>query len=288
MTHSVGSPTVAQLPEVAPARTRHYLMCPPEWFGVAYRINPWMHPGRPVHMGRAMAQWQQLRTLLEAGGHRVDVVDPVHGLPDMVFAANSAVVVGDRALAAHMAFPERRGEERPYRQWLSEHGVSDLRVAEHPFEGEGDVAFADGVALAGYGQRSAFESHIELAEVVDRDVVSLELVDPRWYHLDMALAALDERTIAYYPEAFGSESRRLLAWRWPDAVRATRADAMAFGLNLVSDGHRVLVPRRAHQLIRVLRSSGYDVVPVDVSELHRAGGSAKCCVLELHPPRAVG
>jgi N-dimethylarginine dimethylaminohydrolase len=258
-------------------------MCPPEAFDVVYRINPWMHPERPVHARRAMAQWAQLRATLERMGHRVDLIDPIEGQPDMVFAANAAVVVGHRALASRMAMPERRGEEPAFQRWLAEQGVTDLRVAKHPFEGQGDVVLLDGVALAGHGRRTAIEAHRELAEIVDRDVISLELVDPRWYHLDLALAALDDGSIAYYPGAFSPEGRRLLAWRWPDAVQASHADASAFGLNLVSDGRRVVVPRRAHRLIRQLRTRGFDVVPVDMSELHRAGGSAKCCVLELHP-----
>lgn len=267
---------------------RHYLMCPPVAFDVVYRINPWMHPERPVHTRRAMAQWEHLRRGLEALGHRVDLIEPVPGQPDMVFAANAAIVVGERALAARMANAERRGEEEAFQRWLAGHGVTDLRVATHPFEGEGDVVLVDSVALAGHGQRTVIEAHRELAQVVAREVISLELVDPRWYHLDMALVALDEETIAYYPDAFSAQSRRLLAQRWPDAVRVRTADALTFGLNLISDGRRAIVPRRARQLIGELRMRGYHVLPVDVSELHRAGGSAKCCVLELHPAPASG
>jgi N-dimethylarginine dimethylaminohydrolase len=278
----VSTVAAAAAEDMAPP-ARHYLMCPPEAFDVVYRINPWMHPERPVHPRRAMAQWAQLRRALEALGHRVDLIDPIPGQPDMVFAANAAVVVGGRALASHMAMPERRGEEPAYQRWLAEHGVTDLRVATHPFEGEGDVVLVDGVALAGHGPRTAIESHRELAEVVERDVISLELVDPRWYHLDLALAALDDHTIVYHPPAFSPQSRRLLAQRWPDALHASHADASTFGLNLVADGRRALVPRRAHRLIFELRTRGYDVVPVDLSEIHHSGGSAKCCVLELHP-----
>jgi N-dimethylarginine dimethylaminohydrolase len=257
-------------------------MCPPNGFTVAYRINPWMHPDRPVDPDRAMAQWEQLRGTLESLGHRIEVIEPSSGLPDMVFAANAAVVIGRAAVASHMAVTQRRGEELPYRRWLAAHGIDDLRVAEHLFEGEGDVVLVDGGALAGTGFRTTRAAHGELAAAFGLCVSTLHLVDARWYHLDMALVALDQHTIAYYPEAFRADTRRLLARRFPDAVLATRADALAFGLNAITDGHHVVIPHQARELVREVARRGYQPVPVDVSEFHRAGGSAKCCVLELH------
>lgn len=263
-------------------RPRRYLMCLPHSFTVAYRINPWMHPEREVDTDRACAQWQHLHDTLEALGHRVEVVEPHAGLPDMVFAANAAVVVGDRALASRMAVTPRRGEELHYRRWLGAHGIADLRIARHPYEGEGDVVLVDGGALAGTGFRTTRAAHHELAATFRLPVTTLHLVDPRWYHLDMALVALDDHTIAYYPDAFRADSSRLLARRFPDAIVATEADALAFGLNAISDGHHVVVPDQAGALIDALAGRGYEPIPIDVSEFHRAGGSAKCCVLELH------
>jgi N-dimethylarginine dimethylaminohydrolase len=257
-------------------------MCPPRSFTVAYRINPWMHPERGVDTERARAQWQHLHDILESLDHEVEVVEPQPGLPDMVFAANAAVVIGQRALASRMAVRLRRGEELHYRRWLGTHGIDDLRIARHPCEGEGDFVLVDGGALAGTGFRTSRAAHDEFAATFRLPVTTLHLVDPRWYHLDMALVALDEQSIAYYPEAFRTDSRRLLAQRFPDAIVATRADALAFGLNAISDGHHVVVPHQACDLIAALAERGYEPMPVDMSEFHRAGGSAKCCVLELH------
>jgi N-dimethylarginine dimethylaminohydrolase len=266
---------------------RRYLMCRPDEFDVVYRINPWMHPGQAVDARRATTQWQALRDTLESLGHDVQVIEPAPGLPDMVFAANAAVVIGDRAVAARMAVAQRRGEERFYRRWLASHGIADLRIASHLSEGEGDFVRVDGSALAGAGFRTTHAAHRELAAAFGLDVTTLHLADARWYHLDMALVALDDRIIAYYPGAFRPWSQRLLAERFPDAILATSDDALAFGLNAISDGRHVLIPHGARDLARAIAAKGYDVIPVNVSEFHRAGGSAKCCVLELHPPRAL-
>ena len=139
--------------------------------------------------------------------------------------------------------------------------------------------------LAGYGFRTSLRAHQEIARLTGRPVISLELVDPRYYHLDVALTVLDDRRdhIAYYPAAFSAASRRRLARLFPDAVIATEQDAYAFGLNGVSDGRHVFLPTGAPGLTRALHEAGYRPVPVDLSELIKAGGSVKCCTQEIRP-----
>jgi arginine dihydrolase len=264
------------------ASPRDYLMCPPRHFDVVYRINPWMHPRRPVDRARAERQWTELRSVLESLGHHVEVIDPQPGLPDMVFAANSALVIGNRAIAASMAVKQRRAEESLYRSWLAAHGL-DVHVACSPNEGEGDFVLVGNRLLAGTGFRTTPAAHEEAADVFGIEVDTLHLTDPRWYHLDTALFALDDHNVAYYPGAFGRGSRHLIADLFPDAVVATKHDALEFGLNAISDGHHVVLPQGAKHLAAELRDRGFAPIPVDMSELHRAGGSAKCCVLELHP-----
>lgn len=260
---------------------RRYLMCPPRYFDVAYRINPWMHPGKRIDAALALEQWERLRSVVEDLGHRVETIGPRPNLPDMVFAANGAVVVGNRAIASKMAAAERRGEERHYRDWLATHGI-DVRAASYPCEGEGDFVLVGDGFLAGTGFRTAVAAHHEVADALGLPVTTLHLVDPRWYHLDMALFGLGGGNIAYYPGAFAPQSQLVLENHFPDAVIATEADALAFGLNALCDGHRIVIPYGAVLLADELAARGYEMIRVDVSELHRAGGSVKCCILELH------
>ena len=269
-------------PAAAHARSRRYLMCPPRFFDVVYRINPWMHPGVPCDRALAVQQWGALRAVLENLGHEVQVAEAVPGQPDMVFAANSAVAIGDRVLTARMATAERRGEEAPYCRWFASQGFEGVRHARFANEGEGDFVVVAGRLLAGWGFRTDVRAHAEVAAWFGMPVTSLRLVDARRYHLDLALAALDADTIVYSPSAFDPASRAELARQFPDALLARHPDACGFGMNVVSDGTHVLLPASAPGLAAQLREHGYEPVPVDVSELEKAGGSVKCCVLELH------
>jgi N-dimethylarginine dimethylaminohydrolase len=278
------------------ARLRHYLMCPPTYFDVAYSINPWMDPTRPVDRILALRQWSGLVDAYRATGHRVDLLEPLPGMPDMVFAANGATVVDGRALAARFANPQRDAEATVHAAWHQHSGV--LRQAQdgggqvqQPIavnEAEGDFAVLSKRILAGHGFRTTREAHGELASLTGREVISLQLVDPRLFHLDLALAVLDDQRdhITYYPDAFSPESRRLLGTLFPDALIANEHDTYAFGLNAVSDGLHVFIPSGARQLRDELAASGYWPISVDLSELIKGGGSVKCCTQEIRPALA--
>ena len=261
---------------------RRYLMCPPTHFDVVYVINPWMDTQVPVDLPTAMEQWSGLRAAYEAHGHTVELVEPGPGLPDMVYAANSALVLDGIAYLARFHFPQRRGEEDRYARLFEEHGVRVHR-ARHVHEGEGDFAVAGDVILAGTGFRTDRAAHTEVARLFDREVVSLELVDPRFYHLDTALFVLDADRIAYHPGAFSDRSRRELERRYPDAIVADEVDALAFGCNATADGYHVFLPAAAKGLAKRVADAGFAPVPVELTELLRGGGSVKCCTLELRP-----
>lgn len=258
-------------------------MCPPEHFEVSYSINPWMEPDKPTDAPLALVQWDRLRTRLVSLGHRVDVVPPRPGLPDMVFAANAATVIDGRVLAARYRHPQRSGEEPAYQAWFAEHGYP-VRQAGFVNEGEGDMLPTGARILAGTGFRTDHRAHAEAADHFGLPVVTLHLVDPYFYHLDTALAVLDHEEIMYYPGAFSPDSQAVLRELYPDAILVDEADAAVFGLNAISDGEHVLLPQSAVHLTESLRAAGFTPIAVDLSELLKAGGAAKCCALELREP----
>lgn len=259
---------------------RRYLLCRPTHFEVAYAINPWMDPSKPVDREVALAQWEELRSTYLRLGHRVHVVEGVAGLPDMVFAANAALVIDGKALRARFRNAERAPESAIFAASLRDL-LSESHEPAHVNEGEGDFLAAGELILAGTGFRTEPAAHREAQEYFGRPVVSLQLTDPRYYHLDTALAVLDGSTIAYYPPAFSPGSRRALRRLFPDAIEASDHDAETFGLNAVSDGYHVLLSAEATDLAGALRERGYEPVPVNLSEFRKAGGGAKCCTLEI-------
>src|SRR3984885_8011855 len=264
------------------ARIRHYVMTPPRFFAVDYAINPWMDTTTPVDAAVAVAQWESLRDTYRQLGHIVDVVEPVPGLPDMVYAANGGLILDGTAIVARFKYPQRQQESIAYAQWMKSHGYTTVQT-QYINEGQGDLLPVGEMILAGTGFRTDPRAHSEIADIFGRRVVSLQLVDPRFYHLDTALAVLDDTTIAYYPPAFSYVSRAHLATLFPDAMVVDSADAYAFGLNAVSDGRHVVHPVAAVGFAEQLAAAGFEPIGIDLSELLKGGGSIKCCTLEVYP-----
>jgi N-dimethylarginine dimethylaminohydrolase len=257
-------------------------MTAPAYFAVEYAINPWMDTSTPVDTASAMTQWENLLTTYLRFGHTVDLVPPVAGLPDMVYAANGGLLVNGTAIVAHFKHAQRAGEAVAYADWMRGGGHTPV-YTRHINEGQGDLLVVGGIVLAGTGFRTDVRAHAEIAEMVRMPVVSLELVDPRFYHLDTALAVLDDTTIAYYPPAFSDQARGQIEELFPDAIVVGSADAYVLGLNAVSDGLHVVHPAAATGFAGQLYNAGFEPVGVDLSELLRGGGSVKCCTLEVYP-----
>ncbi|MFF0909532.1 dimethylargininase [Microbacterium enclense] len=268
---------------------RRYLMCRPEHFTVSYSINPWMEPSRPTDTNLALKQWQSLYDTYVELGHEIELIDPLEGLPDMVYTANGGFVIDGVAYGPKFRFRERAAEAPAFIDWFAANGFEVAEPVEVN-EGEGDFLLVGDTILAGTGFRSTGDSHREVGEVFSREVVSLTLTDPRFYHLDTAIAVLDpvegpggveSANIAYLPTAFDERSQAILRERYPEAIRVSDADGSVFGLNSASDGKNVIISPRAVGFEAQLRERGYTPVMVDLSELLLGGGGIKCCTLEL-------
>jgi len=279
--------TMTQPSASAPERVatrRTVLMCRPDFFTVSYRINPWMHPEDPTDTSLAVTQWETLYAKYLELGYDVQLIDGLEGLPDMVYAANGGFVLDGIAYGAKFQYPERQPEGPAYMEWFAANGFT---VAEpvSTNEGEGDFLLVGDTIYAGTGFRSDAASHDELRRIYNREVVTLTLVDPSFYHLDTAFAVLDSNggpgSVAFLPKAFDAESLDILDSRFPDAIHVNDADAAVLGLNSFSDGKNVIIASRATDFERQLRERGFTPHGVDLSELLLGGGGVKCCTLEL-------
>ena len=260
--------------------SRSLLMCPPDYYGIEYEINPWMDVRRPADAERAGGQWQALYDLLRSLGVHVELVEPVKGLPDLVFTANAGIVADRRFIASRFLHPERQREQPTWEAWFRARGYRIETLPEKAcFEGEGDALWFGTTMFAGYRIRSDIRSHQALATIVGHEVLSLELVDERFYHLDTCFCPLDERRALYYPPAFDDYGRRVIAQFVPDPVAVDDADAARFGCNAIVVGRDVILQSGCAALERSLRGLGFSPHAVDLSEFHKAGGSAKCLAL---------
>jgi N-dimethylarginine dimethylaminohydrolase len=260
---------------------RRYLMCRPTYFDVVYVINPWMNTTVRPDPEAVLSEWKYIHDVFVDLGHQVELIEPQPGLPDMVFAANAAVVSDGTVLIANFRVAERRAETGAYYDWFTARDWPNVRQAKCINEGQGDFLTVGRRIIAGSGFRSELASSEEVADYFSRPVVSVSLVDPRFYHLDTALSVLDDTTIMYYPGAFAPESQEILRAEFPDAITVTESDATMFGLNAVSDGRHVVLSSRARRLQAVLTEAGYEPIGVDITELLKGGGGVRCCALEL-------
>jgi N-dimethylarginine dimethylaminohydrolase len=279
--------TLTQPSASAPERVatrRHVLMCRPDYFTVSYRINPWMNPQEPTDTSLAVRQWETLYAKYVELGFEVQLIDGIAGLPDMVYAANGGYVLDGIAFGAKFQYPERQPEGPAYMDWFDANG---FEVAEPVAtnEGEGDILLVGETIFAGTGFRTDPASHEELRRIYGREVVTLTLIDPSFYHLDTAFAVLDSEggpgSVAFLPKAFDAASLDLLEERFPDAIHVNDADAAVLGLNSFSDGKNVIIASRATDFERQLTERGFVPHGVDLSELLLGGGGVKCCTLEL-------
>lgn len=266
------------------ATKRTVLMCRPDHFTVSYRINPWMHPEDPTDTSLAVRQWETLYAKYLELGYEVHLIDGLPGLPDMVYAANGGYVLDGIAFGARFEYPERQPEGPAYMDWFRANGF-DVREPVATNEGEGDMLLVGHTIYAGTGFRTDVASHDELRKIYNREVVTLHLTNPSFYHLDTAFAVLDSEggpdSVAYLPKAFSAESLAILEERFPNAILVNDEDAAVLGLNSFSDGRNVIIASRATDFERQLRERGFEPHGVDLSELLLGGGGVKCCTLEL-------
>ena len=261
------------------------LVCPPDYFQIDYEINPWMRRENGVDPARAVRQWQALMTVLEQDvGVGVERMQPVQGLPDLVFTANAGVVVGRRALVSRFRYPERQREEAHFARWFRERGYEVLTLDPSLyFEGAGDLLGFPDTWFGGYRQRSDIRAFPKLSEIFQREIIPLELIDSRFYHLDTCFCPLSGGDLLYLPLAFDSYGRAAIAERVPEDRRLAvpEEEALRFACNAVCVGKQVVIPAGCPLTTKLLEDRGYRAHPVQLDEFMKSGGAAKCLTLAL-------
>ncbi len=267
------------------------LMCTPEYFDVAYVINPWMHDNvRRIDPLRAQRQWRVLYDQISQHA-RVRLLRPEPGSPDMVFTANAGLVFGRNFVLSRFRHEERQSEEPYFADWFDEHGYEVSRCpSDLYFEGAGDALFdqKSPILWLGYGHRSAVGAHTFLEQRLRNGghacgVVLLELIDARFYHLDTCFCPLHDGYLLYYPAAFSAASLLAIEQHVPadKRIAVNTQDATAFACNAVNIGHTVILNSASAELITTLKTCGFEVEQCELSEFMKAGGAAKCLTLAL-------
>jgi len=261
------------------------LMCPPEYFTVKYAINPWMEEAPPCDEALAKRQWENLyNAITQQAGANVELLKPVEGLPDLVFTANAALIYNDVAVIAHYKHQERRPEEPYCAKWFDQHGFKVVTMPEHIFfEGAGDALIWQDRVFAGYKTRTDIASHNLLTAATDLPVLSLELINPRFYHVDVCLCPLADGHLIYSPDAFDEYGRAVIEANVPPdkLIPVSAEEAARFACNAVNVHDTVIFNQGSARLADDLKARGFNVIQVDLSEFLKSGGSSKCLTLRI-------
>jgi N-dimethylarginine dimethylaminohydrolase len=258
------------------------LMCPPDFYGIEYEINPWMSRQRQSDRPAASGQWMALKQLLQQAGANIELLPPQPGLPDLVFTANAALIFRNLAVMARFRHPERQGEVPHDEKWLRDHGFEIRHVPEDlHFEGAGDALFCGETLFAGYRIRSHARGHQQIGEMLGCRVIPVELVDPYYYHLDTCFCPLSPTQAIYFPPAFDDYGRAALQAHIPELIEVEPDEARRFACNAIVVGRTVTTNTGCPQLHAALRQRGFTPQETLLDEFVKAGGSAKCLTLRL-------
>jgi len=208
----------------------------------------------------------------------------VASLPDLVFTANAGVVIGRKAMPSRFRYPERQREEAHFEAWFRDHDYEVVTL--HPetfFEGAGDLLGFPACWFGGYRQRSDIRAFPILSEVFKMEILPLELIDGRFYHLDTCFCPLSGGELLYYPPAFDRYGQAAIADRIPAGFRlaVSEQEALKFACNAVCVGKHVVLPSGCPETMGWLEGRGYRLHPLPLDEFMKSGGSAKCLTLAL-------
>ncbi|MGI8953083.1 MAG: dimethylarginine dimethylaminohydrolase family protein [Nocardioidaceae bacterium] len=261
-----------------------YAMVDPRHFRIDYRINPFMDTADQPDLVRARLQWDVLRRTLSALGARVDVFRSRPDSPDMVYAMNLGLAVTDdtgsnRVTMSHMRYAERRIETGAAATSFGALGFVPSYVGRDGIGGffeSGDAFPYGGDLVVGHGKRSDEIGLKMLASELGVRVRGLRIVHPSMYHLDLAFCPLSECHALVCPEAFDDASAAAVLDLVPEPIVLTADEAMTFAANSIVIGRTVVMPACPRRVLDDLLTAGFDVTVVDMSELHKGGGSIRC------------
>ncbi len=263
-------------------RQPRILMCPPDFYGIEYEINPWMSRSRGSMPEKAHKQWRGLHDALVKLGVQVELMTPQPALPDLVFTANAGLMVGRRFFSSRFRHEVRARETPHFDAWFAAHDFTVEHLPEGMFfEGAGDALFCGQTLFAGYRIRSDVAGHQYLGKVLERQVLPLELVDQRFYHLDTCFCPLAPGAALYFPKAFDAYGQKVLENHIPRLLVVEEAEAARFACNAVVVGKTVILNTGSDRLAAGLQKWGYQCIALELDEFLKAGGSAKCLTLRL-------
>lgn len=228
-----------------------------------------------IDVGLARAEHDEYRRHLEAAGYAIEVVPRDDTMPDSVFIEDTAVVVGGIAVITRPGAESRRAEIEPVASALDARFDTTRITAPGTLDG-GDVFIADDVMYVGRSTRTNAEGVDQLRAVAYHQGLGVVTVGVNQVlHLKSAVLPVDEETVVVTAGAIDEDRLRGLRILYEDPAERHRFSALPLG-----EG-KVLVTANAPATAELLAKAGYQVVPIEVSQIQAADGGLTCMSILL-------
>jgi N-dimethylarginine dimethylaminohydrolase len=259
------------------------LMCPPDYFEIEYSINPWMNPAIKVDKAEAFKQYNALKVEFQKAGGEIAELQPSRGLPDMIYTSNAGYAEGDVFVKANFKAHQRQHESIKAEDYFKENKYQIFEIPENIiFEGEGDLIRSKSKYFLGWGQRSDLIAKDYIEDIIGKEVLALELVDPYFYHLDTCFGPLNDNIVVLNENAFSEGSLIKIYEKFRTVITTNEQDNSVLASNLVVIGNNVILGKGISDDLRgEIRKHKFNVIETDMSEFLKGGGSVKCLALEI-------
>lgn len=260
------------------------LLCPPTFYDIEYEINPWMHVENKVDKVKVWEEYGMLKSTYQSLGVEVLEIEPIKGLPDMVYAANIGFSLGNKFVVSNFRYRERQEESKYAKKFFENLGFKVIELPQDIFfEGQGDLLAIGGKYFMGWGKRSSREA----IEILNKELViscmDFELRDPYFYHLDMSLGPLDSKTALINPRSFTDEEFSKLRSQFKNIIETSEEDNKFMACNLIAVDKTVVVAKGiSDKLKNEIGKYGFKVIEIPMDEFRKGGGSIKCLTLEFY------
>lgn len=250
-------------------------MSPPDHFSIDYSINPWMQIDNPVNKKTAQSQWLSLKRTYQDFGFTITEIPAAKDHPDLVFTTDHGVWINDTFYLSNFRYPERQVEQKLIYPWYKQQQIKTHSIPSIYFLEGGDVLVHHGQIYLGYGFRTSQESAEYLHNTTHLPVISLDLIDEAFYHLDTCLLPLSKEIALYYPQAFSLSGIKKLKQSFDILIPLTAREAENFACNSVIIGSSVLCQPNL-DFEKRLFELGFTPVPLSMTEFNKSGGGIHC------------
>lgn len=282
---------------------RKVLLCPPDFYNIQTAENVYMknHIGK-VDKKKSHRQWESLFSHYLQLKYRkiiddVLVIPAADELQDMVFCANQTFpwVTSEKekiVLMSNMKSASRQKEVPYFENFFTTSGYKAVYLkSKKCWEGMGDTIPHPFKMLlyGGYGHRSEPITFDEISKMLNLPILTLRLVNEKYYHLDTCFLPLDENTVFICKEAFDEEGIKTITHNFSNVIFIPDNEAEKyFSLNAhcINDkktNSRIAVIQEGCKLtIKHLEKYGYEILETDTSEFMKSGGSVFCMKMMVY------